>query len=240
MRRWREYLQEGGRLGAQAAGAGPDQPSGATADDCAADRPGPQADAGGAPGLAWKALNEAMEWQRADAPEAPVRLAQGLVGLRLGRAAESQALLQEGVHLAGGGVVGWFRAALEAALMGVADGADDICGRELDRAQRTPPGRDATLAIIGLLGQTSLGQSETGVSGRVLAPLVARLDPWLRAGACRLGRRRSSSRSPSSSSVSVCSRRCMPTRAKRSCARRRMMRPVSSRLWQRRREIGAA
>ena len=48
---------------------------------------------------------------------------------------------EEGVRLAGGGVVGWFRAALEAALMGVADGVGDICGRELDRARQMPPGR---------------------------------------------------------------------------------------------------
>jgi tetratricopeptide (TPR) repeat protein len=135
------------------------------------------------PDLAWKALSEAAEWQRAD-PEAPVRLAQSLVSLRLGRAAAAQALLQEGVQLAGGGVVGWFRAALEAALMGVADGVGDICGRELDRARQMPPGRDAILAIIGLLGQTSPGQAEPGVSGRILAPLVGRIDPWLRAGAC--------------------------------------------------------
>jgi tetratricopeptide (TPR) repeat protein len=135
------------------------------------------------PDLASKALSEAAEWQRADAPEASVRLAQSLVSLRLGRAAEAQALLQEGVRLAGGGVVGWFRAALEAALMGVADGVGDICGRELDRTRQEPPGRDAILAIIGLLGQTSPGQAVPGVSGRVLAPLVARIDPWLRAGA---------------------------------------------------------
>lgn len=136
------------------------------------------------PDLARTALNEAAEWQRGDAPEASVRLAQSLVSLRLGHAAEAQALLQEGVRLAGGGVVGWFRATLEAALMGVADGVGDICGRELDRARQTPPGRDATLAIIGLLGQTSAGQAEPGVSGRILAPLVGRIDPWLRAGAC--------------------------------------------------------
>jgi hypothetical protein len=68
--------------------------------------------------------------------------------------------------------------------MGVADGVGDICGRELDRARQTLPGRDATLAIIELLGQTSPGRAESGVSGRVLAPLVGRIDPWLRAGAC--------------------------------------------------------
>jgi hypothetical protein len=136
------------------------------------------------PDLAWKALSEAADWERADAPEAPVRLAQSIVGLRLGHAAKAQAVLQEGVHVAGGGVVGWFRAALEATLMGVADGVGDICGRELDRARQTLPGRDATLAIIELLGQTSPGRAESGVSGRVLAPLVGRIDPWLRAGAC--------------------------------------------------------
>jgi tetratricopeptide (TPR) repeat protein len=130
------------------------------------------------PDLAWQALAEAAGWQRADLPEASVRLTQGLVGSRLGRGAAAEALLQEGVRLAGGGVVGWFRAALEATLMGVADGVGEVCGRELDRARQTAPGREAILAVIGILDRR-----EIGVGDRVLTPLVVRIETWLRAGA---------------------------------------------------------
>jgi len=108
-----------------------------------------------------------------------VRLAQSLVELRFGQGAEVKTRLQEAVRLAGGGVVGWFRAALEATLMGIAEDVGAICGRELDRVRQAQPARDAILAIIGLLGAT-----EIGVSQRVLAPLVTRIEGWLRAGAC--------------------------------------------------------
>jgi len=130
------------------------------------------------PDLAWRALSEAAEWERADAPEAPLRLGQGLVGLRLGQDAQAEARLREGVHLAGGGVVGWFRAALEATLMGIEAGAGELCGRECDRARQTPPNREAILAIARVLGQREIGESK-----RALAPLLGRMEGWLRAGA---------------------------------------------------------
>lgn len=130
------------------------------------------------PDLAWKALAEAAEWQRADAPDASVRLVQGLVGLRLGHTAEAEATLREGVRLAGDGVAGWTHAALEASLMGVGQVVGALCDRELDRALRTPPGCDAILAVIDCLSH-----KEINISERVLTPLVARLENWLQAGA---------------------------------------------------------
>ena len=130
------------------------------------------------PDLAWKALGAAAEWERADAPEASLRLGQGLVGLHLGQDAQAEAWLREGVHLAGGGGAGWFRAAVEATLMGVEAGAGELCGRECDRARQTPPDRDTILAIARVLGQSEIGDSK-----RALAPLLARAEGWLRAGA---------------------------------------------------------
>ena len=130
------------------------------------------------PDLAWKTLGAAAEWERADAPAASLRLGQGLVGLHLGQEIQAEARLREGVHLAGDGVVGWFRAALEAALMGIEAGAGAICGRELDQARQSLPNRAAILAIARVLGQW-----ESGDSKRALAPLLGRMEGWLRAGA---------------------------------------------------------
>ncbi len=136
------------------------------------------------PDLAEKTLAAAAEWQRADAPEAALRLAEGLVGLRLGHdAAAAEAKLQDGVRLAGSGVVGWFQAALEAALMGVAEGVGARCGTALDEARRGPPEREPILALIRLLGRLAPGPGGPGVSPRLLGPLVARIEPWLQAGA---------------------------------------------------------
>ncbi len=67
--------------------------------------------------LAWKELVAAGEWERADAPNADLRINQALVGLRGGLDPQAEARLREGVDLAGGGTVGWFRAALQDAMM---------------------------------------------------------------------------------------------------------------------------
>ena len=69
------------------------------------------------PDLAWKELVSAGEWERADAPNADLRINQALVGLRGGLDPLAEARLHEGVGLAGGGAVGWFRAALQDAMM---------------------------------------------------------------------------------------------------------------------------
>jgi tetratricopeptide (TPR) repeat protein len=69
------------------------------------------------PDLAWKELVAAGEWERADAPNADLRINQALVGLRGGLDPLAEARLRGGVDLAGGGAVGWFRAALQDAMM---------------------------------------------------------------------------------------------------------------------------
>ena len=69
------------------------------------------------PDLAWKELVSAGEWERADAPNADLRINQALVGLRGDLDPQAEARLREGVNLAGGGPVGWFRAALQDAMM---------------------------------------------------------------------------------------------------------------------------
>jgi hypothetical protein len=71
----------------------------------------------GRPELAAKELAAAAEWERPDAPSAPLRIAQALVELRAGQDAQAQERLRAGVALAGSGVAGWFRAALEGELM---------------------------------------------------------------------------------------------------------------------------
>ena len=168
-----------------------------------------------------------------------MRLAQGLVGLPLGRAGRFAGAA------AGGGASGR-RRGCRLVPGGAGSGPDGGCrrrGRYLrprtgsGTADTTRPRRDpgdhrpARPNLSWQPKRVSAGAFWRR-SLRVSIPGCEQVRAWL-------GRRRSSSRSPSSSSVFVCSRRCMPTRAKRSCARRRMMRPVSSRLWQRRREIGA-
>ncbi len=69
------------------------------------------------PDLAWKELVAAGEWERADAPNADLRINLALVGLRSGLDPQAEARLREAVDLAGGGAVGWFRAALQDAMM---------------------------------------------------------------------------------------------------------------------------
>ncbi len=68
------------------------------------------------PDLAWQELIAAAQWERAGFPNAALRINQGLVAWRLGDGV-AEARLREGVELAGGGVAGWFHAALQEALL---------------------------------------------------------------------------------------------------------------------------
>jgi hypothetical protein len=58
------------------------------------------------PDLAPTGLAEAAEWERADAPNAPLRIARARAERRTGAADRTEAELREGVALAGGGVAG--------------------------------------------------------------------------------------------------------------------------------------
>jgi cellulose synthase operon protein C len=129
------------------------------------------------PDLAMKALTEAAEWERADAPSAPLRIARALVERRTGAADETEARLREGVAIAGGGVAGWFRARLEAEQMR-AGRETGWLHQELVRARENPPTLDAILAIVA-----TLAQPEAGEIKKAVASLLIGMRSWLRQGA---------------------------------------------------------
>jgi tetratricopeptide (TPR) repeat protein len=126
--------------------------------------------------LAGRTLSQAAEWERPDAPSAPLRIAQALATYQAQDAA-AEARLRDGVQRAGGGIVGWFRAVLEAALMGWTDQQRQFMHRELAAAQAIEPSREAILSLIETLGQTEIRDAR-----RVLAAVVWRIDPWLLRG----------------------------------------------------------
>ena len=104
------------------------------------------------PDLASNELAAAGEWERADAPNADLRINQGLAGLRGGQDPQAEARLREGVDLAGGGAVGWFRAALQDALMARPQERPAApVGEELARALRGAPTKPEIVAIAALL-----------------------------------------------------------------------------------------
>jgi hypothetical protein len=119
------------------------------------------------PDLAAKELSGAAEWDRPDAPSAVLRIARGLVALQTGQEEQAEAWLREGVDLAGGGVAGWFRAALEAELMKF--GSRTRLSMELARARETPPTKDAIMTIVAALGRPEAGENKRVVSGLLLA-----------------------------------------------------------------------
>ena len=127
--------------------------------------------------LAAKALAQAAEWERPDAPNAPLRIGQALVTIRSAPNAEAEAGLREAVQLAGGGTSGWFRAVLEAALMGWSEQHRQPLHRELTTAQTGEPTRETILSLIGMLGQREIQDSK-----RVVASVLWRIEPSLIAG----------------------------------------------------------
>ena len=129
-------------------------------------------------GLAGKDLAQAAEWDRPDAPSGPLRIARGLVALQGGETKQAEAWLREGVALAGGGVAGWFRAVLEAELMRCAAGDARWLREELAAARRTPPTKEAALAVVSALGQVEAGEDKRALSGLLLGTQA-----WLEQGA---------------------------------------------------------
>lgn len=129
------------------------------------------------PDLAMRALTEAAEWERADAPSAPLRIAHALVHRQTGAVDQAEARLREAVALAGGGVAGWFRARLEADLI-KAGGETGWLHQELMRARETPPTPEVIMAIVSALGQPEAGENKKAVASLLLA-----LRPWLQQGA---------------------------------------------------------
>ena len=127
--------------------------------------------------LAGKALSQAAEWERADAPSAPLRIGRALVAMHGEQNPEADAGLREAVRLAGGGTVGWFRAVLEAALMGWPDQRRQAMHRELSNAQTGEPERETILSLVGMLGQKEIQDSK-----RAVASVLWRIEPTLVGG----------------------------------------------------------
>jgi hypothetical protein len=126
--------------------------------------------------LAGITLSQAADWERPEAPNAALRIAQALV-MHYGRHPEAEARLQEAVRLAEVGMVGWFRAVLEAALMGWTEQHRQALYRQLAAAQAIEPTRQAILSLIGTLGQNEIRDAK-----RVVAPILGRIDSWLLRG----------------------------------------------------------
>jgi hypothetical protein len=105
------------------------------------------------PDLAAKQLAEAAQWERADRPSPDLRIAQGIVGLLSNddRAA-AEALVRDGVALAGGGVAAWLQAALEALTMQLAPGRRGFITRELKAARARPGSKEEVVASVTILG----------------------------------------------------------------------------------------
>ena len=129
------------------------------------------------PDLAIKELAAAAEWERPDAPDALLRIAQGLAGMQGGEGQPAEARLREGVALAGGGVPGWFRVVLEAELMRVDGTHAGWLRKALAEAREAPPSREDIMAMI-----TELGQPEAGENAKVVASLLLGLRVWLERG----------------------------------------------------------
>src|SRR6202035_6115931 len=104
-------------------------------------------------------LAAAAEWERPDVPSALLRIAQALVELRAGQGAQAQERLRAGVALAGSGVAGWFRAALEGELMKLTGSFAGLLRQELARERETPPTKEAVTAIMSALRKSDPGRS---------------------------------------------------------------------------------
>jgi hypothetical protein len=74
--------------------------------------------------------------------------------------------------------VGWFRAVLEAALMGWSEQRRQPLHRELAKAREVAPEREAILSLVGMLSQNEIHESKHLVSS-----VLWRIDPWLQRGA---------------------------------------------------------
>lgn len=128
------------------------------------------------PDLAEKALAEALPWERSDRPSAALRLNRGLLGLYGERGAEAEALLRDGVALAGGDAVGWFRAAIEEALLAPPGRAQlPLLRDELARFSKRAPEKREIIAIAAAFGAT-----EVKLAAKATANIGWKFGSWLR------------------------------------------------------------
>jgi cellulose synthase operon protein C len=139
--------------------------------------------------LAGKALGEAAEWERPEAPSAALRIGRTLVAMTAARGSGTPDTLRspdtlrppdtlrEVVQDTGNATLGWFHVALEASMMGWPDRRLQPFEPELDAAQESEPDRATILALVGLLGQKEIRGSR-----RAIAPAMRRIEPYLENG----------------------------------------------------------
>jgi tetratricopeptide (TPR) repeat protein len=128
------------------------------------------------PDLAWKELAGAGEWDRSDTPNADLRINRGLVGLRGGLDPEAEARLLEGLDLAGGGAVGWFRTALQdALLMPPRQRPLSLISDELARILREVPSKPDITAIAALFSA-----EDVRADPKATSELLWKFVTWLR------------------------------------------------------------
>lgn len=125
------------------------------------------------PDLAARELENAAEWERADAPSATLRIARALVASETGATQQAELWLREGVDLAGGGVAGWLRAQLEAEMMKSMSRIAQLRNEQM-QAREIPPTREAVMAIVATLGQPEVVDAK-----RVVGGLLHGLRAWL-------------------------------------------------------------
>ena len=149
------------------------------------------------PDLAAKELAAAAEWERSDAPSAPLRIAQALVSPHRPESASP------GVVAGGRGARRWrsrrlVPGALEGEFMKLTGGDAGWLRQELVRERETPPTKQAVMAIV-----SALGQPEAGENKRVVTSFLLGMRAWLLQAAVIDWRRPNSRLSPRSSPGSM-------------------------------------
>jgi tetratricopeptide (TPR) repeat protein len=124
--------------------------------------------------LAARGLDEAAQWERADSPNAVLRIYRGLVALQEGKKEEAETLLRQGAEMAGGGVAGWFRVMLETMLTKIKVAA--WVSDELSLARKTPPAKQAVQAVVSALGAPEAIAAKRALTGGLLVDTKRWLD----------------------------------------------------------------
>ena len=179
--------------------------------------------------LAVKAMAEAAQWERRDAPSAPLRIGRALAAMTASSGDAAPNMLRAAVQEEGGRAgcaVGWFHAALEASLMGWPEERLHPLRQELEAATKGEPDRAAILASSAC----SARRRSATAGGQSRRPCAASNRSWNGAAASP-GRRRSSRRSRSCWPICANSACCIAMPA-RHCSARPAITPLASiRSW---------
>jgi tetratricopeptide (TPR) repeat protein len=125
------------------------------------------------PNLALKDLAAAAQWELGSTPNPDLRIVRGLVELQANTDEYAEAIVREGVRLAGGGVAGWLRAAAEAVAMLIPQDRIKFIMDELRLARGAPPTKDGVISAVSILGALAARDSR-----RVIAELAFPLRSW--------------------------------------------------------------